>query len=132
MIDPEDHFPPIAPLRSEPLVLESLRTLATPEEVDFLVAAAFGDVDPDSVPRGRESMTFLASMAARARNAGAPFEATWSLVVELKGLDRLHDPAARAFWGRIRKAMRTLAESRPGLCAKKIRIDDNKGACIGA
>ena len=100
--------------RGSPVILEILKSAASFEEVEFLAAAAFGGVDPDSVPRGRESMAFLAGMAVRARNAGTPFEATWSLVAERKGLDRLEDPAAVALWGRIRAAMRALAS--PSWC----------------
>ncbi|WP_165250207.1 hypothetical protein [Paludisphaera soli] len=94
-----------------PIVLEILRTLASPAEVEFLAGRAFGDVDLDSVPRARESMAFLAGMAVRARNTGAPFEATWSLLSECKGLDQITDPAAKAFWNRVRRAMKDL--SRP-------------------
>lgn len=110
MSDPEDQLSSIAPLHSELVALESMRTLATPEEVDFLVAAAFGDVDVDAIPRARETMVFLAGMAVRARNAGTPFAATWSLVVDIKRLDSLVDPVGLAFWGRVQSAMRTLAE----------------------
>lgn len=111
MVEPCDTPHPDATASGDPVMLEILKSLATPEEVDFLAAVAFGDLDPDSIPRGRESMAFLAGMAARARNAGTPFEATWSLIVERRGLDRLRDPAAVALWSRIRAAMRTLAES---------------------
>lgn len=113
MIAPPNCTPvrtPDAALHGDPVVLETLRTLATPEEVDFLVAAAFGDVDPEVVQRARESMAFLAGMAVRARNAGTPFAATWSLVVDIKRLDSLADPVGLAFWGRVQSAMRTLAE----------------------
>ena len=41
-------------------MLEVLKSLASAEEVEFLAAAAFGDVDPDSVPRGRETMALTA------------------------------------------------------------------------
>ncbi len=94
-----------------PVMLEILRTLASPEEVDFLVERVFDDVglDPESIPRARESLAFLAGMAVRARNAGAPFEATWSLLSDMKGLDALADPAAQAFWARVRRAMRALS-----------------------
>lgn len=112
MSDPEDHLSSLAPLRSELVVLESMRTLATPEEVDFLAAVAFRDFDLDDIPRARETMIFLAGMAVRARNAGTPIDAMWSLVVERKGLDRLEDPDAREFWGRVRRGMRALAEPR--------------------
>lgn len=116
VIDPPDCTPirtPDAAPHGDPVVLETLRTLATPAEVDFLVAAAFGDVDPEAVHRARESMAFLAGMAVRARNAGTPFAATWSLVVDIKRLDSLADPVGRAFWGRVQSAMRILAEPRP-------------------
>ncbi|WP_165252942.1 hypothetical protein [Paludisphaera soli] len=104
-------------------MLEILRSLATSEEVEYLMDRAFGDAgpDPDAFPRARESMTFLAGMAVRCRNAGAPFEATWSLVSERKGLDALADPQGRAFWDRVRFAMRALASPDWGGAVKKNR-----------
>lgn len=121
MSDPEDHLYSLAPLRSELVALESMRTLATPEEVDFLAAVAFGDVDLDAIPRARETMVFLAGMAVRARNAGTPIDAMWSLLVERKGLDRLEDHEAREFWDRVRRGMRSLAEPRTDDAARIIR-----------
>jgi hypothetical protein len=56
-------------------------------------------------------MAFLAGMAVRGRNAGSPFEATWSLVSERKGLDEIADPEGRALWDRVRRAMKALASS---------------------
>jgi hypothetical protein len=105
--DPEDASP------GSPVMLEILRTLATPEEVEYLMGRVFGDagLDPDAFPRARESMAFLAGMAVRARNAGTPFEATWSLVSQRKGLDALADPEGRAFWDRVRRGMKALASS---------------------
>ena len=106
-----------------PVLLEILKTLATPEEVEFLMGRVFHDagLDPELFPRARESMTFLAGMAVRARNAGAPFEATWSLLSEHKGLDALADPEGRAFWDRVRFAMRALASPDWGGVVKKNR-----------
>lgn len=96
-----------------PVMLEILKTLATPEEVAFLTARVFHDagLDPDLFPRAGESMAFLAGMAVRARNAGTPFEATWSLVSDRKHLDAIADPQGRAFWDRVRRGMRALASS---------------------
>jgi hypothetical protein len=101
------------PSAGAPVMLEILKTLATPEEVQFLMDRVFHDagLDPDAFPRARESMAFLAGMAVRARNAGTPFEAAWSLVSQRKGLDEIADPEGRAFWGRVRSGMRALASS---------------------
>jgi hypothetical protein len=110
-----DHIAP--PSRRDPagspVMLEVLRTLATPEEVAFLMDRVFHDagLDPGRFPRAEESMAFLAGMAVRGRNAGSPFEATWSLVSERKNLDALADPEGRALWDRVRRAMKALASS---------------------
>jgi len=95
------------------LMREILRTAATEREVDFLAARALGGgaaAARPPLPLLREGFAFLAGLAVRARKRGTPFEATWAVLARVKRLDELTDPAARAFWDRVRRGMRDLAD----------------------